>query len=104
MTNAQWIQARWTTFLRRVKETWGQLTDDDLALLEGSVEQFVDRVQQKTGEGREAVERCLGALSTRGTCGISDAATMGESGRARSVPRLILPDGCSCRLLPATGS
>jgi uncharacterized protein YjbJ (UPF0337 family) len=89
MTNAQLIQARWTTFLRRVKETWGQLTDDDLALLEGSVEQFVVRVQQKTGEGREAVERCLGALSTRGTCGMADAATIAESGQARNAPRLI---------------
>jgi uncharacterized protein YjbJ (UPF0337 family) len=80
MSNAQEFQALWTSFLSRVKGKWKQLTDDDLVLLEGSVDRFIARVQEKTGQEREAVERALGSLSKRGSCGLDGAApTSGAS-------------------------
>ena len=41
----------------------GQLTDDDLQIQGGNVDQLVGRIQQKTGEGREAIEKFLAELT-----------------------------------------
>jgi uncharacterized protein YjbJ (UPF0337 family) len=72
--NAQELQGQWNTIRGRVKEKWGQLTDDDLTIHGGNVDQLVGRIQQKTGEGREAVERFLGDLTSRGGSAVSSAA------------------------------
>jgi len=72
--NAQELQGQWNNLRGRVKEKWGQLTDDDLQIHGGNVDQLVGRIQQKTGEGREAIERFLGELTSRGSSGIASAA------------------------------
>ncbi len=41
----------------KLKETWGRLTDDDLALYEGQQDQFFGKVQEKYGIAREEAER-----------------------------------------------
>jgi uncharacterized protein YjbJ (UPF0337 family) len=71
--NAQELQGQWNTLRGRVKEKWGQLTDDDLQIHGGNVDQLVGKIQQKTGEGREAVEKFLGELTSKGSSGISAA-------------------------------
>jgi uncharacterized protein YjbJ (UPF0337 family) len=50
------------------------LTDDDLQIHSGNVDQLVGRIQQRTGEGREAVERFLSELTSRGSSTIAQAA------------------------------
>jgi len=72
--NAQELQGQWNSLRGRVKEKWGQLTDDDLQIQGGNVDQLVGRIQQKTGEGREAIERFLGDLTSRGGSGVASAA------------------------------
>jgi uncharacterized protein YjbJ (UPF0337 family) len=72
--NAQELQGQWNQLRGRVKEKWGQLTDDDLQIQGGNVDQLVGRIQQKTGEGREAIERFLTDLTSRGSSTISQAA------------------------------
>jgi len=72
--NAQELQGQWTKLRGQVKEKWGQLTDDDLQIHGGNVDQLVGRIQQKTGEGRETIERFLGELTSRGSSAISQAA------------------------------
>jgi uncharacterized protein YjbJ (UPF0337 family) len=72
--NAQAIQGQWNQFRGLVKQRWGELTDDDLQLLEGNIEQLVGRIQQKTGEGREAVERFFSDLVSRGSTAAAHAA------------------------------
>jgi len=72
--NAQEIQGQWNTLRGRVKEKWGQLTDDDLTIHGGNVDQLVGKIQQKTGEGREAIERFLGELTSHGASAVSQAA------------------------------
>jgi uncharacterized protein YjbJ (UPF0337 family) len=74
MINAQEIQGQWNKIRGHVKERWGQLTDDDLAIHGGNVDQLVGRIQQKTGEGRESIETFLNDLSSRGSAGIAHAA------------------------------
>jgi len=72
--NAQELQGQWSKLRGQVKERWGQLTDDDLQIQGGNVDQLVGRIQQKTGEGREAIEKFLNDLTSRGSSAISQAA------------------------------
>jgi uncharacterized protein YjbJ (UPF0337 family) len=71
--NAQQLQGQWNQLKGQVKERWGQLTDDDLQINNGNVDQLVGRIQQKTGEGREAIETFLTELTSRGSSAISQA-------------------------------
>jgi len=72
--NAQELQGQWNTLRGQVKEKWGQLTDNDLQIQGGNVDQLVGRIQQRTGEGREAIERFLESLTSRGSSTVAQAA------------------------------
>ena len=72
--NSQELQGQWNKLRGQVKERWGQLTDDDLQIQGGNVDQLVGRIQQKTGEGREAIEKFLTDLTGRGSSAIAQAA------------------------------
>lgn len=78
MINAQEVQGQWNKIRGQVKEKWGQLTDDDLTIHAGNVDQLIGRIQQKTGEGREAIERFLSGLISGGSSGV---AAVAESAR-----------------------
>jgi uncharacterized protein YjbJ (UPF0337 family) len=72
--NSQELQGQWNQLRGQVKQKWGQLTDDDLQIQGGNVDQLVGRIQQKTGEGRDAIERYQTELTSRGASSISQAA------------------------------
>ena len=71
--NAQALQGQWNQVKGQVRERWGQLTDDDLQISGGNVDQLVGRIQQRTGETREAVERFLTDLTARGSSAVAQA-------------------------------
>ena len=71
--NAQAVQGEWNSVKGQVKQKWGQLTDDDLQIHSGNVDQLVGRIQQKTGEGRDAIEKYLTDLTSKGASVISQA-------------------------------
>lgn len=71
--NAQALQGEWNSLRGQVKQKWGQLTDDDLQIHNGNIDQLVGKIQQKTGEGREAVEKFLGDLTGKGSSAIAQA-------------------------------
>jgi len=73
--NTQEIQGQWNQLRGRVKEKWGQLTDDDLQFQGGNVDQLVGKIQSRTGEGREAIERFLGELTSGSASTVSQAAS-----------------------------
>jgi len=62
MIHAQELQGRWNQLQGKVKQKWGQLTDDDLRIAGGNVDQLIGRLQQKTGETRAAIEEYLDSL------------------------------------------
>lgn len=55
--NKEQAKGNWNQFKGKVKETWGRLTDDDLALLEGKRDQFYGKLQEKYGVAKEEAER-----------------------------------------------
>ncbi len=43
------VQGNWKMFKGRAKETWGELTDDDLDVIEGRRDQLEGRIQERYG-------------------------------------------------------
>lgn len=52
-------EGKWDNARGRIKEAWGDLTDDELDQTEGQWEQLVGTIKEKTGETTDAVERKL---------------------------------------------
>ncbi len=63
MANQQQLEGSWNRLKGKLKERWGQLTDDELDEVEGDAEQLVGLIQQKTGQTRQQVERTLDEIS-----------------------------------------
>jgi uncharacterized protein YjbJ (UPF0337 family) len=53
------LEAQWDDFKGRVKETWGDITDDEIQQVKGRWDQVVAVIKQKTGESMEAIEQKL---------------------------------------------
>jgi uncharacterized protein YjbJ (UPF0337 family) len=60
--NTQELQARWGELRGKVKEKWGQLTNDDLQIVNGDIEQMISRIQRRTGADLEAIEDFISDL------------------------------------------
>jgi len=71
--NAQELQGQWNKLRGQVKERWGQLTEDDLQMQGGNIDQLVGRIQQRTGETRESIEKFLTELTARGSSAVASA-------------------------------
>jgi uncharacterized protein YjbJ (UPF0337 family) len=56
------FEGRWQNLRGRVKEAWGDLTDDELDKTEGKWDQLVGTIKQKTGQASDAVEGRLKSL------------------------------------------
>jgi len=77
--NSQELKGRWNDVKGQVKKKWGQLTEDDLQWNSGNIDQVVGRIQERTGERREAIEQFLGNLTAGGASAVSQAAeTVGD--------------------------
>lgn len=63
MSTQERVVGNWNLLKGKVKQRWGQLTDDELQEVEGNYDQLIGLVQQKTGEGRQQIERVLSKLS-----------------------------------------
>jgi uncharacterized protein YjbJ (UPF0337 family) len=61
------IKGDWNITKGKLKQKWAKLTDDDLQYAEGKQEELVGRIQKRTGETREAVEKAL--KDSCSTCG-----------------------------------
>jgi uncharacterized protein YjbJ (UPF0337 family) len=72
VTQAQ-LTGDWNRIRGKVRERWGQVTEDDLRTFQGNVDQLVGLIQRKTGEGREAIESTLDSLMEQGTNRLEEA-------------------------------
>lgn len=52
-------QGRWDQARGKIRETWGEVTDQDLEEARGNWDQLVGKIKQKTGETSEKIEMKL---------------------------------------------
>lgn len=57
--NTQEIKGHWGELRGKLKEKWGQLTQDDLQIVDGNIDQLISRIQQRVGADRRAIEDFL---------------------------------------------
>jgi uncharacterized protein YjbJ (UPF0337 family) len=53
------IKGDWNIAKGKLKQKWANLTDDDLRYTEGKTDELIGRIQKRTGETREAVEKAV---------------------------------------------
>lgn len=53
------IKGNWNEIKGKIKSSYGDLTDDDLAYEEGKEDEFLGRLQKKLGKSREEVKDWL---------------------------------------------
>ena len=51
------VEGNWKQFSGKVREGWGKLTDDDLAVVNGQRDQLVGRIQERYGIAKEEAEK-----------------------------------------------
>ena len=51
------MKGNWNIIKGKLKQRWARLTDDDLQFAEGKENELIGRIQKRTGETRENVER-----------------------------------------------
>jgi uncharacterized protein YjbJ (UPF0337 family) len=74
MSTQERMLGNWNKVKGKVKQRWGQLTDDELNEIEGNVDQLVGLIQQKTGDARENIERFVNEFAESAGGGIAQAA------------------------------
>ena len=53
------IKGNWNIAKGKLKQKWSKLTDNDLQYVEGKEDELLGRIQKRTGETREAVEKVI---------------------------------------------
>ena len=61
MTSLQ-IKGNWNEMKGKLKQKYGQLTDDDLRFSEGKEEELFGRLQKRLGKTREEIRAEIGQL------------------------------------------
>lgn len=51
------IKGNWNQLKGKLKQKYGQLTDDDLAFTEGKDDEFYGRLQEKLGKTKEEIRK-----------------------------------------------
>lgn len=51
------VEGNWKQFSGKIKEKWGQLTDDDISQINGKREQLEGKIQERYGQGKDQVKK-----------------------------------------------
>jgi len=62
-TLKQKMSGNWHMIKGKLKEKYGQLTDDDLSYVEGKEEEILGKIQKRTGQAREEIIDTIDTLS-----------------------------------------
>lgn len=55
--NSTTMKGDWNVAKGKIKQKWGSLTDSDLTYEKGREDELIGRIQQRTGQNREEIER-----------------------------------------------
>jgi uncharacterized protein YjbJ (UPF0337 family) len=53
------IKGNWNILKGKAKQSWADLTDDDLQYVEGQEDELIGRIQRRVGKSREEIEHRL---------------------------------------------
>ena len=53
------LSGNWNIIKGKLKQQYGELTDDDLIYIEGKEEELYGRIQKKTGQTKEELEEFM---------------------------------------------
>ena len=62
------IKGDWNIIKGKLKQNWASLTDDDLQYADGKKDELCGRIQKRTGETRESVEKAIADSHDGGCC------------------------------------
>jgi uncharacterized protein YjbJ (UPF0337 family) len=57
--NTDQVKGKFKQLSGEIKRKWGQVTDDDLKQAQGSMEKLIGKIQERSGDRREAIEQWL---------------------------------------------
>jgi uncharacterized protein YjbJ (UPF0337 family) len=57
--NRDTLKGQWMQLKGKVRQQWGQLTDDEIDQVQGNAEMLIGRIQERYGRSREDAEREL---------------------------------------------
>ena len=57
LINTDILKSKWNQFTGALKQQWGELTDDDIARINGDYDQLVGQLQETYGYSRERAEQ-----------------------------------------------
>lgn len=60
--NETTLKGNWNELKGKIKQAWGDLTDDDLAYEEGKEDELYGRIQQKTGQTKDEIRKKIAEL------------------------------------------
>ena len=63
--NDNTIQGKWEQVKGSVKETWGDLTDDEITQMEGNRQKLAGKIQERYGRAQDVIEKEIDDWSTR---------------------------------------
>lgn len=79
MISEQELTGGWTQIKGKIKEKWGQITDNELTQAEGSVEKLVGLLQRKTGTARREAEEFIEHAMSDGAKTLNRAASAAQN-------------------------
>lgn len=82
MVNQQVFEGHWNEIQGKLRDRWGQLTEDELQRFDGNVQQLVGMIQRKTGEAREKIESYIEELTNGSSLGNAVKAVKETTGKA----------------------
>lgn len=53
------IKGNWNQMKGNLKQKWAELTDDELMYEEGKEDEMIGRIQKKTGESKESINKFI---------------------------------------------
>lgn len=56
------LKGNWNVVKGKLKQQYGELTDDDLAYAEGQEDELLGRIQKKTGQSKEEVKKFIDSI------------------------------------------
>ena len=60
--NKEQTQAQWDRATAKIKQAWGDLTDDEIKKAEGNKDELIASIREKYGDSKEAIAEKLNTL------------------------------------------